>query len=167
MFCPKCGADGQMADAYCKRCGEWLPDMPGIIRRALWGQGIKPEQRIKTMLIWQAVSTALALFSGVILLANGANAGGARRIVYIVSSICFVIAAIQVDNLFVGLRMRQTFKRSRSDVDSAMRSPAESGARLFKSRDAAELSAGAQVAREATTRSLDTERTERLRARSK
>lgn len=158
MFCPKCGADGQKADAYCKRCGEWLPDMPGIIRRALWGQGIKPEQRIKTMLIWQAISTVLALFSAIALLAHGSNAGDAKKLVYIVSSICFVIAAIQVDNFFVGLRMRQTFKRSRSDADRAMEPSAESGAPSFKSPGAAGITS-ARGAVEATTRRLNAERT--------
>jgi hypothetical protein len=158
MFCPKCGADGQKADAYCKRCGEWLPDMPGIIRRALWGQGIKPEQRIKTMLIWQALSTVLALFSAIALLANGWKAGDAKKLVYIVSSICFVIAAIQVDNFFVSLRMRQTFKRSRSDADRAMGPSAEPGARPFKLPGAEEITS-ARGTVEDTTRRLNAERT--------
>lgn len=158
MFCPQCGTDGQKADAYCKRCGEWLPDMPGFARRALWGQGIKPEQRIKTMLIWQAVSTVLALFSAIALLANGWNAGNAKKLVYIVSSICFVIAAVQVDNFFVGLRMRQTFKRSRSDAEHAIGPVVESGASLIKSPDTAEFT-GTPGAREATTRRLDAKRT--------
>ena len=163
MFCPKCGADGQKADAYCKRCGEWMPDMSGFARRALWGQGIKPEQRIKTMLIWQAVSTVLALFSAIALLANGRNAGTAKKLVYIVSSICFVIAAVQVDNFFVGLRMRRTFKRSRADEEHAIEPQAESSASIIKSSDAADLTV-TQGAREATTRRLETEASERHRA---
>lgn len=160
MFCSKCGTGGQKADAYCKRCGEWLPDMPGFARRALWGQGIRPEQRIKSMLIWQAVSTVLALFSAIALLANGSNAGDAKKLVYIVSSICFVIAAVQVDNFFVGMRMRQTFKRSRSDAEHAIEPQAESGASLIKPPDTEEL-IGTRGAREATTRRLEREANER------
>ena len=163
MFCPKCGADGQKADAYCKRCGEWLPDMPGFARRALWGQGIKPEQRIKTMLIWQAVSTVLALFSGIALLMYGRDAGNAKKLVYIVSSICLVIAAIQVDNFFVGLRMRRTFRRSRADAEHAIEPQAQSGASLVKPPDAAELT-GTRGAREVTTRRLEAEANEHHRA---
>ena len=26
MFCPSCGAGDQAANAYCKRCGDWLPE---------------------------------------------------------------------------------------------------------------------------------------------
>ena len=112
------------------------------------------------MLIWQAVSTALALFSAIALLANGSNAGNAKKLVYIVSSFCFVIAAIQVDNFFVGLRMRQTFKRSRSDAEQAIEPQAESGTSLSKPPDTEEFIG----ARDVTTRRLEREANERHRA---
>ena len=26
IFCARCGAPGQKVEAYCRSCGEWLPD---------------------------------------------------------------------------------------------------------------------------------------------
>jgi hypothetical protein len=157
MFCPKCGTGGQRVDAYCKRCGEWLPDMSGFARRALWGQGIEPEQKIKTMLIWQSLSAALALFSALALFVRGSDAGGAKSIVYIVAGICLVITVMQLDNFFVSLRMRQNFKRSRSDAERAIEPLAEVNASLFNSPDATAELAATRGAGEATTQRLETE----------
>jgi hypothetical protein len=152
MFCPQCGAEGQRADAYCKRCGAWLPDMPGIIRRALWGQGIKPEQKIKMMLTWQALSILLALCSAITLLASGSSGGGSKMLVYVVACMCLAIAGLQLDSFFVTLRMRQNLRLSRMDAERAVEPSAASGAPADKSYDVS-------GAGESTTRRLDTERT--------
>ncbi|MBD0327523.1 MAG: hypothetical protein ICV68_13890 [Pyrinomonadaceae bacterium] len=155
MFCPQCGADDQKVDAYCKRCGVWLPDMPGVVRRALWGQGIKPEQKIKMMLIWQALSFFLALSSAIALFASGSSTGNSKKLVYTVAWMCLSIAGLQLDSFFVALRMRQNFKHSRSDAERAIKPLAESDASLENSSDTAEL-ADARGAREVTTRRLET-----------
>ncbi len=47
VFCPKCGIEGQQANAYCKRCGEWLPDMTGKQSRIDVIGGKTPEQKLK------------------------------------------------------------------------------------------------------------------------
>lgn len=44
MFCPKCGADGQTADSYCKRCGQWLPDLTAIRRPGLFRKQTRDEK---------------------------------------------------------------------------------------------------------------------------
>ena len=155
MFCPQCGADGQKAGAYCKRCGDWLPDMPGIIQRALWGQGIKPEQKIRIMLVRVAVSAALALFSAVALFVVGLDVGNAKTLVYIVAGICLIIFAVQLDGFFVGLRMKRDFKRSRVDSERIIDPRPQPNESPFESPDVTQLT-GARGANEATTRRLDT-----------
>jgi uncharacterized membrane protein YvbJ len=48
MFCPKCGADDQGAESYCKRCGEWLPDLDAIRRPGLFRKRTREEKIRKT-----------------------------------------------------------------------------------------------------------------------
>jgi hypothetical protein len=161
VFCPSCGAEGQSADSYCKRCGDWLPERVGFIRRALWGQGTTPEQKIGTMLIRDAVTAALALSSAIALYLSSAD-GGASLIVKIIIGVSLLIAVAQIDSFMVGFRLRQTLKQIRSDATLATRSPAEleSSAHF----NTAQLDS-AKTAREDTTKPL--ERRPRARPRVK
>ena len=55
MFCPKCGAGGQSAESYCKRCGEWLLDLdairgPGLFRKRTREEKIPVEREYRLSL---------------------------------------------------------------------------------------------------------------------
>ena len=65
MFCPKCGADGQSAESYCKRCGEWLPDLDAIRSPRLFRKRTR-EEKIRKMRVLEAVSAALSLTAAAI-----------------------------------------------------------------------------------------------------
>jgi hypothetical protein len=65
MFCPICGADSQRPKAYCRRCGEWLPDIKGRTGIAFGGE--TPQQNVFTGLFINALSTLAALFSAIAL----------------------------------------------------------------------------------------------------
>lgn len=137
MFCPNCGADEQHTDAYCKRCGEWLPEASGIVRRALWGESITPERRLKAILVRQGLSAVLAFASTIILLTCVSSAGGSSTLVKVIAALCGLIGAMQADGFFVALRLRQSLKRNRDRADRAAQSST------------------AHVAAEETTRQLD------------
>ena len=62
MFCSSCGADGQAANAFCKRCGDWLPEFK---RRSSAFGGETPQQNIFTGLFMSALSAVVALFSAI------------------------------------------------------------------------------------------------------
>jgi hypothetical protein len=121
MFCPACGADGQRPDAYCKRCGGWLPDTVGLARRALWGQGTTPEQKVNTMLVRDGVSAILALFSAIALYLSLPDS--ANWVVKIIIGVSLLIAGIQLDSFMIGFRLRQDFKRIHSDAGTAAKAP--------------------------------------------
>ena len=63
MFCPGCGADGQTANAYCKRCGAWLPEFKRRTSAAFGGE--TPQQNVFTGLFMSALSAVVALFSAI------------------------------------------------------------------------------------------------------
>ena len=157
MFCPKCGADGQKAEAYCKRCGQWLPETAGLARRALWGQGIEPERKIRAILVREIVSCLLALAAATILFAISSETGNRRWTVITVAIFCLFVVVTQLDSIFLSLRLRQNFRRSRSETEEQGRLPEQSVAIRHRQTDTSDL-AETRTVNEKTTRSLETER---------
>lgn len=111
LFCPRCGAEGQRAKAYCKRCGEWVPDIKG--RSGLAFGGETPQQNVFTGLFMSALSALAALFSAIALYATHLGSGDAKWSVYVAAAICLCIAAWQASSFIVGLKLRQRLKSGR------------------------------------------------------
>jgi uncharacterized membrane protein YvbJ len=76
MYCSICGADKQAPDAYCKRCGEWLPDIKA--RRGMAFGGETPQQNLFTGLFMSALTTLAALVSAIALYATYLGTGDAK-----------------------------------------------------------------------------------------
>jgi hypothetical protein len=120
MFCPNCGAADQSQTAYCKRCGEWLPD-----RKSFGGRGAsKPEERIKTMIVFNGLSALLALFSAIALYATYLNTPEAKWSVYVAGACCLVIAVHQMLSMAFALELKLRLKRGRTDAGPALVSEA-------------------------------------------
>jgi hypothetical protein len=128
MYCPHCGAGNQNTKAYCKTCGEWLPDFRARTRSTFGGE--TPQQQIFTSLFMSALSTVAALFSAIALYITG----GAKWAVYVAAGVCLCIAGWQISSFFVTLRLRRRLKNSR-DIAGA---PVE----LNESKPAHVLNAG-------------------------
>jgi hypothetical protein len=115
MFCPACGAADQSPTAYCKRCGEWLAD-----KKSFGGRGAsKPEERIRTMIVFNGLSAVLALFSAIALYATYLNTPEAKWSVYVAGACCFVIAIHQMVTLSFALELKLRLKRGRTDARQA------------------------------------------------
>ena len=111
MYCHKCGAANQSAKAYCKACGEWLPNLPAKTRHTFGGE--TPQQIILTNLFMSALSTVVALFSGLALYITYLGTDDAKWSVYIAGAFCLCIAGWQASTFFITLRLRQRLKHSR------------------------------------------------------
>ena len=111
MYCHKCGAGNQTAKAYCKSCGEWLPNVNARTRNTFGGE--TPQQIVSTNLFMSAISTLAALFSGLALYITYLPSGDAKWSVYIAAAFCLCIAGWQGSSFFVTLRLRQRLKNSR------------------------------------------------------
>src|SRR5262249_7835103 len=120
--------DHQQTKAYCKRCGEWLPDLMAQSRTAFGGE--TPQQNIFTSLFLSGLSALAALFSAIALYATYLGAGDAKWSVYFASAFCLCIAGWQASSFFVTLKLRQRMARARDqsestwDLDQRQTSPA-------------------------------------------
>jgi hypothetical protein len=113
MFCPKCGAEGQSAESYCKRCGEWLPDLDAIRRPGLFRKRTR-EEKIRKMRVLEAVSAGLSLTAGAIIISVVA-AGTNVQLLNIAVICCVVVAVYQMINFYLGHKLQQRIDQSRSE----------------------------------------------------
>jgi hypothetical protein len=111
MFCPKCGADAQTAESYCKRCGEWLPDIDGLTRPRIFRKRTR-EEKIRKMRLLEAVSAGLSLTAAVIIF--GVLSGRTDGHLLFLSFICCLITALyQIVNFYLGHKLHQRPNQSR------------------------------------------------------
>jgi hypothetical protein len=109
MFCPMCGADSQSPKAYCRRCGEWIPDIKS--RGGIAFGGETPQQNVFTGLFINALSAFAALFSAIALYVTYLGTGEAKWSIYVAAASCLCIAGWQASSFIVGLKLRQRLKR--------------------------------------------------------
>lgn len=110
MFCPKCGAAAQKENAYCKRCGVWLARVGG----PSYGRGAQtPEERLGTMLVFNAVSAVFGLFAALALALTYFGREGAKWSIYLAFAFCLVIAVHQTINFFFALELKRRLGRGR------------------------------------------------------
>ena len=112
MYCSTCGADSQSENSYCKRCGQWLPDLRRRSRVAFGGE--TPQQNIFTSLFMSALSTLAALFSAIALYATYLGSGDAKWSVYFAAAFCLCIAGWQTSSFFVTLKLRRRMASARN-----------------------------------------------------
>jgi hypothetical protein len=115
MFCPSCGADGQAANAFCKRCGDWLPEFK---RRSSAFGGETPQQNVFTGLFMSALSAIVALFSAIALYATYLGTDQAKWSIYLAAAFCLCIAGWQTSSFVVGLKLRRRLNRARAGVEA-------------------------------------------------
>ena len=111
MFCPKCGVADQNAESYCRRCGEWLPDMNDATQHRLFRKRTR-EEKIGKMRILEIVSAALACTSAAIIFS--VLSGGDASLLNLAGICCIVIAVYQVVNFYFGYSLQP--KRTQSQV---------------------------------------------------
>jgi hypothetical protein len=157
MFCPNCGAADQIANAFCKRCGDWLPDIKRRTGPAFGGE--TPQQNIITSLFMSALSTLAALFSAIALYATYLGKGDAKWSVYLAAAFCLCIAGWQASSFVVGLKLRQRLNKGRESTDSSSELPAQQTRSELDAGGATEFVGRAGVT-EGTTRILESAQTD-------
>lgn len=128
MFCPKCGADDQSAESYCKRCGEWLPDLDTIRRPGLFRKRTR-EEKIRKMRVLEAVSAALSLTAGGIITAVQV-AGADTQLLQLAVLCCVIVAVYQMVNFYLGHKLQQRIDQSRSGLPDEINPAEEAFGRL-------------------------------------
>lgn len=112
MFCPKCGAGDQRAESYCRRCGQWLPDIDAPKQPRLFRKRT-PEEKIKKMRILEVISAVLAFTSAAIIFSV---LSGSRdtSLLNLAGICCIVIAVYQAVNFYFGYTLQP--KRNRGQA---------------------------------------------------
>ena len=113
MFCPKCGAEDQSPESYCKRCGDWLPDINALTRPGLFRKRTR-EEKIRKMRVLEVVSAGLSLTSAAIVLS--VLFGNTDVQLLFLSVFCCVFVAIyQIVNFYLGQKLQQGIVQSRGE----------------------------------------------------
>lgn len=119
MFCPNCGAGEQSADAYCKRCGQWLPDLKSATRFGR-RRPHTPEQKMRVVLVFNALNAALALFSAVALFTLLGRHDLSWQ-VPLAADFCLIICVQQLISFILNLQLRGRFMHRREEPAAAAR----------------------------------------------
>ena len=162
LFCHHCGAGEQSGDAYCKRCGEWLPSTKGLARHGFGATA--PEQNLRTILWLTACSAATALILAILFFVAGTGDENVRLLLKLARSFFFVIAAWQFAILYSGYKLQQRIKRGRAGAPA----PAIDAKRDAPALNEADLSGfpRASLVTEHTTELLNVETRAREREKS-
>ena len=111
MFCPKCGAAEQSAESYCKRCGDWLPDVEALTRPGLFRKRTR-EEKIRKMRVLEVVSAGLSLTAAAIIF--GVLYGNSDVQLLFLAFLCSLFVAVyQVVNFYLGKNLHQKINQSR------------------------------------------------------
>ena len=122
MFCPNCGAGEQKVKTYCKRCGQWLPDLKSLARSEFGGAS--PQENALMVLFMSALSGVFALFCGILLYYVHAGRPGAHWSVFMAAAFCMAIASWQFSSFFIGLKLLRRLRRGRKAEGVEDKSPA-------------------------------------------
>jgi hypothetical protein len=114
MFCVMCGAGGQQGNAYCKRCGEWLPDIKAGRRKPFGGD--TPRKNLFTILFMSASSAIFALFSAIALYATYLGTNEVKWSVYFAAAFCLCIAAWQTSSFIAAIKLRKRLAKGREKI---------------------------------------------------
>lgn len=127
MFCPNCGKGDQEANAFCRQCGELLPDLDS-------GSGKKPvslTQRFEMLNVHFGISTVVAFGFGAFLIYLFFT-GKTNEIAIASAIVFFIIGLWQIIGMINARQLKKRFERDKEDeTDSAKKS--------LKPKDTAEL----------------------------
>ena len=110
LFCSKCGAADQSAESYCKRCGDWVPDVDALTRRGLFRKRTR-EEKLRKMRVLEMVSAGLSLTSAAIIAA--VLVGNDRQFLFLAFLCCLFVALYQGVNFYLGRNLQQKINESR------------------------------------------------------
>ena len=110
LFCSKCGAPDQSAESYCKRCGDWIPDVDALTRRGLFRKSTR-EEKLRKMRVLEMVSAGLSLTSAAIIAA--VLVGNDTQFLFLAFLCCLFVALYQGVNFYLGRNLQQKINQSR------------------------------------------------------
>jgi hypothetical protein len=156
MFCPKCGSADQTPESYCKRCGEWLPNVGASARGLGIMRNRSREQKVRKMRILELVSAGLSITSVALIIAF-LTGSGARQLLNLAVLCGILVTLYQIFNFYLGTsieRKKQARDTHTTNPPDPQPSIAEPTAPSLPQADTMRFSDVSSVT-EGTTRHLD------------
>ena len=110
MFCPNCGKGDQEANAFCRQCGELLPDLDS-------GSGKKPvslTKRFEMLNVHFSLSTVVAFGFGAFLIYLFFS-GKTNEIAIASALVFFIIGVWQIIGMINARQLKKRFERDKED----------------------------------------------------
>ena len=137
MFCPGCGADNQRVESYCKRCGEWLPDIDALVHRRLFRK-LTRDEKIEKIRVLEAVSAGLSLTATAIIISILMGSGDTQML-FLAAFCCILVAVYQTINFYLGYKLQQNIDRTRAESTDQIEAKAGHRVKALSAADEAQL----------------------------
>ncbi len=108
MYCPDCGKADQQQNAYCRQCGEYLPNFDNKNKKRE-----TPADQFKTTLIFNVMSAFAALSMAIILYVFHIGNPNTHWSVYLAAALLISISSWQIASFFNNRKLKQHFIRDR------------------------------------------------------
>ena len=138
IFCSKCGAAGQKAGAYCRSCGEWLPDPTAVARLGPRGlRGLSPERKQRRIYTLELLSALAAAAAALITL--GVHFGLHPDLLRVTVLLCLLVVAWQAVAFLIGRSLQGRQGRESDEGGHALPAPRGAAAPALNEADTADL----------------------------
>ena len=115
MFCPKCGTADQSANAYCRNCGEFLPDLSKKNNTAFGGN--TPEEQIRVTQTLNSLSAIVSFAMAILLYWSHWGKPDVSSTVYMAAAFLLTIGFWQISNFIVGLKLKKHFNKRKEGIE--------------------------------------------------
>ena len=151
MFCPNCGANEQQSEAYCRSCGEWLPDLKKSV--SLKFGGSSPEENIQHSLWLSSMSAIVCIIFAVAIYVTYLGTDNGTPLIYLTAAFLLALAGWQISNVFITLKLRRHLVRRRSaKLKTNLFSVRQNSANVLPAADTSDLVYQSSVTENTTNR---------------
>ena len=116
MFCPNCGTADQPANAYCRQCGEFTPDLNKSNKLAFGGN--TPDEQIRVNLFLNLLSAVVSVVLAVTLYVTFWRETDVSRVIYLTAAFLLAMSGWQFSTFAIGLKLKKNFAKRKESPDS-------------------------------------------------
>lgn len=127
MFCPKCGKGDQLAETFCRQCGNFLPDFEKSTKKRQ-----TPEDHLKANTFLSFVTIIVSFSLAIALYSIFLPRDDTHWVIYLAAGFLIAIGAWQIQSLWRTVLLKKHFKKNRSQKIPEMETGAVTGKILEK-----------------------------------
>jgi hypothetical protein len=120
-------------EAYCKRCGEWLPDIDALSRPGLLRK-LTREEKIRKMRLLEMISAGLSLISVAVILTVLAGQND-KQFLFLAVICCSLVAIYQMVNFYLGYKLKPKTTENRAEKANPIDAKTTGDARMLGEAD--------------------------------